>query len=245
MAEMYHPYSLGETADNVAEKWKVSREDQDCFALESQSRTAKAQREHLFDDELIPVTVTSRKGDTIVSVDEHPRPDTSIEALAKLRPAFRKDGTVTAGNSSGINDGACATIVMSDERARQLGLKPLARVVATAVAGVDPAYMGVGPIPAARKALKLVGMTTDQLEWVELNEAFASQSVACVRELELSPERVNPLGGAIALGHPLGCSGARIATTLLHQMKRTQAHYGMATMCIGVGQGIATIFERI
>ncbi len=191
------------------------------------------------------MTVTSRKGETVVSVDEHPRADSSLEALAKLRPAFRKDGTVTAGNSSGINDGACATVIMSDKKAAELGLKPLARFVATAVAGVDPAYMGVGPIPAARKALKLAGMNVGQLDWVELNEAFASQSVACVRDLEIPADRVNPLGGAIALGHPLGCSGARIATTLLHQLKRTQKRYGMATMCIGVGQGIATIFERI
>jgi 3-oxoadipyl-CoA thiolase len=245
MAEMYHPYSLGETADNVAKKWNVSREDQDCFALASQQKAAAAIRDGLFKDELIPVTVTTRKGETIVDTDEHPRPDTTIEALAKLRPAFTKDGTVTAGNSSGINDGACATVIMSDKKAAELGLKPLARFVATAVAGVDPAYMGVGPIPAARKALKLAGMNVSQLDWVELNEAFASQSLACVRDLEIPPDRVNPLGGAIALGHPLGCSGARIATTLLHQMKRTQARYGMATMCIGVGQGIATIFERI
>ncbi len=245
MAEMYHPYSLGETADNVAKKWNVSREDQDCFALESQQKAAAAIRDGLFKDELIPVTVTTRKGETIVDTDEHPRPDTTIEALAKLRPAFTKDGTVTAGNSSGINDGACATVIMSDKKAAELGLKPLARFVATAVAGVDPAYMGVGPIPAARKALKLAGMNVSQLDWVELNEAFASQSLACVRDLEIPPDRVNPLGGAIALGHPLGCSGARIATTLLHQMKRKEARYGMATMCIGVGQGIATIFERI
>ncbi|HLQ35521.1 MAG TPA: thiolase family protein [Chloroflexota bacterium] len=245
MAELYHPYSLGETADNVADKWGISREDQDRFALESQQKTAAAQRDGLFNDELIPVTVTSRKGETVVSVDEHPRADSSLEALAKLRPAFRKDGTVTAGNSSGINDGACATVIMSDKKAAELGLKPLARFVATAVAGVDPAYMGVGPIPAARKALKLAGMNVGQLDWVELNEAFASQSVACVRDLEIPADRVNPLGGAIALGHPLGCSGARIATTLLHQLKRTQKRYGMATMCIGVGQGIATIFERI
>ncbi len=245
MAELYHPYSLGETADNVAEKWKVSREDQDCFALDSQTKCATAQREHLFDDELIPVTVTSRKGETVVSVDEHPRNDTTMEALAKLRPAFTKNGSVTAGNSSGINDGACATVIMSDKKAAELGLKPLARFVGTAVAGVDPAYMGVGPIPATKKALKLTGLSVNDLDWVELNEAFASQSVACTRELEINPEKVNPLGGAIALGHPLGCSGARIATTLLHQLNRTGKRYGLATMCIGVGQGIATIFERI
>jgi 3-oxoadipyl-CoA thiolase len=245
LAAQHHPYSMGETAENVAEKWGVSREDQDCFALESQSKAAAAQRDGRFDDELIPVTVATRKGETIVSADEHPRPDTTIEALAKLRPAFRKDGSVTAGNSSGINDGACATLIMSDDRARQLGLKPLARVVATGVAGVDPAYMGVGPIPASRNALKRAGMNVGQLDWIELNEAFAAQSLAVIRDLELPPDRVNPLGGAIALGHPLGCSGARIATTLLHQLKRTGNRYGLATMCIGVGQGIAAIFERV
>jgi 3-oxoadipyl-CoA thiolase len=245
LAAQHHPYSMGETAENVAEKWGVSREDQDCFALESQSKAAAAQRDGRFDDELIPVTVATRKGETIVSADEHPRPDTTIEALAKLRPAFRKDGSVTAGNSSGINDGACATLIMSDDRARQLGLKPLARVVATGVAGVDPAYMGVGPIPASRNALKRAGMNVGQLDWIELNEAFAAQSLAVIRDLELPPDRVNPLGGAIALGHPLGCSGARIATTLLHQLKRTGKRYGLATMCIGVGQGIAAIFERV
>ncbi|HVA24224.1 MAG TPA: acetyl-CoA C-acyltransferase [Chloroflexota bacterium] len=245
LAEMHHPYSMGETAENVAEKWKVNREDQDCFALDSQAKWAAAQRDGLFADELIPVTVTTRKGETVVSVDEHPRPDTTIEGLAKLKPAFRKEGTVTAGNSSGINDGACATVIMSDERARQLRLTPLARVVSTAVAGVDPAYMGVGPVPASRKALKLAGLQASQLDWIELNEAFAAQSLAVIRDLDLPPDRVNPLGGAIAIGHPLGCSGARIATTLLHQLARTGKRYGLATMCIGVGQGIATVFERL
>ena len=244
MAEMHHPFSMGETAENVAEKWGVRRQDQDCFALDSQTKWAAAQRDGLFEDELIPVTVTSRKGETVVSVDEHPRPDTTMEGLTKLRAAFRKDGTVTAGNSSGINDGACATLIVSGERARKLGLKPLARVVSTAVAGVDPAYMGVGPIPASRKALKLAGLEVNQLDWIELNEAFAAQSLAVIRDLELPADRVNPLGGAIAIGHPLGCSGARIATTLLHQLERTGARYGLATMCIGVGQGIATVFER-
>jgi 3-oxoadipyl-CoA thiolase len=245
LADMYYPYSMGETAENVAAKWGIHREDQDCFALDSQMKTAAAQRERLFDDELIPVTVTTRKGETVVDSDEHPRPDTTLEGLAKLKPAFRKDGTVTAGNSSGINDGACATLIMSDQRARQLGLKPLARFVATAVAGVDPGFMGVGPVPATRKALTLAGLNVGQLDWIELNEAFAAQSLAVIRDLELPPDRVNPLGGAIALGHPLGCSGARIATTLLHQLKRTGKRYGLATMCIGVGQGIATIFERL
>jgi 3-oxoadipyl-CoA thiolase len=245
MEAMYPTCSMGETAENVAEKWKVNREDQDCFALDSQTKWTAAQHDGLFADELISVTVTTRKGETVVSVDEHPRPDTTIEGLAKLRPAFRKGGTVTAGNSSGINDGACATIIMSDERARQLGLKPLARFVSTAVAGVDPAYMGVGPVPASRKALKLAGLTASQMDWIELNEAFAAQSLAVIRDLELPADRVNPLGGAIAIGHPLGCSGARIATTLLHQLARTGKRYGLATMCIGVGQGIATVFERL
>lgn len=245
LADMYYPYSMGETAENVAEKWGVNREDQDCFALDSQMKATAAQRDHLFDDEIIPVTVATRKGENVVDTDEHPRPDSTIEALAKLKPAFRKDGTVTAGNSSGINDGACATLIMSDERARQLGLKPLARFVATAVAGVDPGYMGVGPVPASRKVLKRAGMNAGQLDWVELNEAFAAQSLAVIRDLELQPDKVNPLGGAIALGHPLGCSGARIATTLIHQLKRTEKRYGLATMCIGVGQGIATVFERL
>jgi 3-oxoadipyl-CoA thiolase len=245
MAEMYHPFSMGETAENVAEKWHVNREDQDCFALDSQTKWAAAQAVGRFADELIPVTVTSRKGETVVGVDEHPRPDTTIEGLAKLRPAFRKDGTVTAGNSSGINDGACATVIMSADRARSLGLKPLARVVSTAVAGVDPAYMGVGPVPASRKALKLAGLQPGQLDWIELNEAFAAQSLAVIRDLELPMDRVNPLGGALANGHPLGCSGARIATTLLHQLRRTGKRYGLATMCIGVGQGIATVFEAL
>src|SRR5579883_1477115 len=244
MKEMYYPYQMGETAENVAEKWKVSREDQDCFAFDSQQKTAAAQKSGAFGDEMIPVTVTTRKGETVVSVDEHPRNDTTMEGLAKLRPAFRKDGSVTAGNSSGINDGACATLIMSEAKAKDLGYKPLARFVATAVAGVDPAYMGVGPVPATRKALKLAGLNVDQLDWIELNEAFAAQSLAVIRDLELPQDRLNPLGGAIALGHPLGCSGARIATTLLHQMKRTNARYGLATMCIGVGQGIATVFER-
>ncbi|MDE3074047.1 MAG: acetyl-CoA C-acyltransferase [Chloroflexota bacterium] len=246
LAELHPPLAMGETAENVAERYGISREDQDAFAYSSQQKTAKAQREGLFDDELEPVYVPARKGETTtVAADEHPRPDTTMEGLAKLRPAFRAGGTVTAGNSSGINDGACATLIMSAERAHALGLEPIARFVSTGVAGVDPAYMGLGPIPSTHKALKLAGLAVDQMDWIELNEAFAAQSLACIRELRLPEDRVNPLGGAIALGHPLGCSGARIATTLLHQMKRTQARYGLATMCIGVGQGIATIFERV
>ncbi|MBV9119329.1 MAG: acetyl-CoA C-acyltransferase [Chloroflexi bacterium] len=246
MGELHHPFSMGETAENVAEKFGINRRDQDCFALDSQQKTAMAQRDGLFADEIVPVEVAGRKGQvTVVDRDEHPRPETDLDALSKLRPAFRKDGTVTAGNSSGINDGACATLIMSDQRARDLHLRPLARVLSTAVAGVDPAYMGLGPIPATRKALQLAGLDVADLDWVELNEAFAAQSLACIRELGLPMDRVNPVGGAIALGHPLGCSGARIATTLLHQLARTDKRYGLATMCIGVGQGIATIFERL
>ena len=246
LAEMYHPYSLGETAENVAEKWGITREEQDAFALASQQKAAAAMREGRFKDEIVPISVPQRRGEPIlVDTDEHPRPDTTLEKLAALQPAFRKNGTVTAGNSSGINDGAAALLLMSAQRAQSLGLKPMARIVATAVAGVDPAYMGVGPIPATRKALARAGLTIDQIDLVEVNEAFASQSVAVVRELEIDPARVNPNGGAIALGHPLGCSGARILTTLVHEMRRRQARYGLATMCIGVGQGITAIVERV
>jgi len=244
---LHYPYSMGETAENVAEKYGVSREDQDRFALESQRRAARAQEEGLFAEEIAPVETPGRKrGESVlVERDEHPRPDTTLEKLAALKPAFKTDGTVTAGNSSGINDGAAAVLVMSEKRASALGLTPLARVVSMAVAGVDPAYMGIGPVPAARKALDRAGLSVGDLDVVELNEAFAAQSLACIRELELDPARVNPNGGAIALGHPLGCSGARLVTTLLHEMARRGHRYGLATMCIGVGQGIATIFERI
>ncbi len=244
---LHHPYSMGETAENVAERHGVTREDQDRFALESQRRAGRAQSEGLFAAELVPVAVPGRKrGETVlVEQDEHPRPDTTLERLAALKPAFREGGTVTAGNSSGINDGAAAVLVMSESRASQLGLRPLARVVSTAVAGVDPAYMGLGPVTATRKALERAGLEIDDLDVVELNEAFTAQSLACVRELGLDGSRVNPNGGAIALGHPLGCSGARLMTTLVHEMARRGHRYGLATMCIGVGQGIATIVERL
>ncbi len=237
--------SLGETAEVVASRHAISREDQDRFAAESQERSARAMRDGAFTDELVPVTVKTGKATVVVSVDEHPRPDTTLEALAKLKPAFVKDGgTVTAGNSSGINDGAAALLVMAREAAAARGHRPLARVVASAVAGVAPDVMGIGPVPAVRLALKRAGLTVGDLDLVELNEAFAAQSLACVRELELDEATVNVYGGAIALGHPLGASGARILTTLVHALKRRGARYGLATMCIGVGQGIAMVVER-
>jgi len=250
LAELYYPYSMGETAENVVERFggtnDVSRARQDAFALRSHQRAIAAIEAGLFDDQIVPVAVPQKKGSPIVvERDEHPRADTSLDALAKLRPAFREGGSVTAGNSSGINDGAAATLVVEAVRARELGLKPLARVVSTAVAGVDPAIMGIGPVPAARKALARAGITVADLDLVELNEAFASQSVVCMDELGLDPEKVNVNGGAIALGHPLGASGARLMTMLLHELRRRGGRYGLATMCIGVGQGIATVVERI
>jgi 3-oxoadipyl-CoA thiolase len=246
LAAAHPPYSMGETGENVAERLGVSREEQDAFALASQRKAAAAMAEGRFRDQLVAISVPQRKGEPIVvDTDEHPRPDTTPEALARLRPVFREGGTVTAGNASGINDGASAALVVEGERARSLGLRPMARVVATAVAGVDPAVMGLGPIPATRKALERAGLTVADLDLVELNEAFASQSVACIRELDLDPARVNVDGGAIALGHPLGASGGRLITTLVHGLRRTGGRYGLATMCIGVGQGIATIVERI
>jgi 3-oxoadipyl-CoA thiolase len=247
LAESHYPYSMGETAENVAERWGVDRERQDAFALQSQQRAVAAIEAGRFDDQIVPVEVTGRKGDTtVISRDEHPRADTSAEALAKLRPAFKREGgSVTAGNSSGINDGASAVLVVEARRARELGLTPLARVVSTAVAGVDPAVMGIGPIPATRKALERAGIGVADLDLIELNEAFASQSLVCIDELGLDPDRVNVNGGAIALGHPLGMSGGRLVTMLTHELRRTGGRYGLATMCIGVGQGIATVVERI
>jgi 3-oxoadipyl-CoA thiolase len=244
---MHYPYSMGETAENVAERYGISREDQDRFAYESQRRAAQAQAEGFFAGEIVPLEVAGgKKGERVtVDRDEHPRPDTTLEKLAALKPAFRAGGTVTAGNSSGINDGAAALLVMSERKAREMGYTPLARVVATASAGVDPAVMGLGPIPATRKALARAGLRIQDIDVVELNEAFASQSLACIRELGLDEARVNPNGGAIAIGHPLGCSGARLACTLVREMHRSGHRYGLATMCIGVGQGLATIFERL
>jgi acetyl-CoA C-acetyltransferase/3-oxo-5,6-didehydrosuberyl-CoA/3-oxoadipyl-CoA thiolase len=246
LGELYPLVSLGDTAENVAEKYGIDREDQDRFALESHRRAVRANEGGTFKDEIVGVEIPQRKGGPLtVDKDEGPRADTSLEKLAALKPSFKKNGTVTAGNSSPLSDGAAALLLATPEKARSLGLKPMARIVASAVAGVDPAYMGIGPIPATRKALQRAGLTIDQIDLVELNEAFASQSLACIRELGLDQARVNVNGGAIALGHPLGCSGARLVTTLVHEMKRRGCRYGLATMCIGVGQGIATIVERI
>ncbi|HYO50418.1 MAG TPA: acetyl-CoA C-acyltransferase [Chloroflexia bacterium] len=246
LAEMYYPYSMGETAENVAEQWGISREDQDAFAAESQRRAAAAIASGRFQDEIVPVSIPQRKGDPIVvSTDEHPRPDSSTEKLAKLGAAFKKGGSVTAGNSSGINDGTSAVLLTSRRAADEMGLKPLARVITSAVAGVSPDCMGVGPVPATRKALERAGLTVDDLDLIELNEAFAAQSLACIRDLRLDPEKVNVNGGAIALGHALGNSGSRLVTTLVHELKRRNGRYGLATMCIGVGQGIATIIEMV
>ncbi len=236
---------LGETAEVVAEEYGVTREEQDAFAAESQRRAEAAKAHGRFDAEIVPVTVPRRKGDpVVVTDDEHPRPGTTVNDLARLRPVFRAGGTVTAGNASGINDGAAALLVVSEERGKALGLTPLARVVAGAVAGVEPHRMGVGPIPSSRKALARAGMTPANIELAELNEAFAAQAIPCVRELELDPERVNVNGGAIALGHPVGCSGARIVGTLVHEMRQRGAGTGLASMCIGVGQGIALVVDR-
>jgi 3-oxoadipyl-CoA thiolase len=236
MEDAFPLESMGETGENVAERWGVSREDQDAFALESQRRHSEAAASGRFRDEIVPIDD--------VAADEHPRPDTTPEALAGLKPAFRKDGTVTAGNSSGINDGAAALVIASEERAAELGREPLATFVASAVAGVDPRVMGIGPIPAVRKLLDRVGIDPSQIDLVELNEAFASQSLVVIRELGLDPARVNVNGGAIAIGHPLGMSGARLVVTLLHELRRRGGRYGLATLCVGVGQGQAALFER-
>jgi 3-oxoadipyl-CoA thiolase len=247
LAAQYGVASMGETGDNVAERWQVSRERQDAFALASHRKAIVAIEAGRFDHQIVPIEVPPARGvpPLVVARDEHPRADTGPEALARLRPAFREGGTVTAGNSSGINDGASAVLLVEADRARGLGLKPLARIVSTAVAGVEPSIMGIGPVPASRKALERAGIAAADLDLVELNEAFASQSLACIDELGLDPERVNVNGGAIALGHPLGMSGSRLITMLVHELVRTGGRYGLATMCIGVGQGIATIVERI
>jgi 3-oxoadipyl-CoA thiolase len=236
MESMFPLESMGETGENVAERWSISREEQDAFALESQRRWAAADEAGRFAEELVPV------GD--VERDEHARPDTSAEKLAALKPAFREGGSLTAGNSSGINDGAAALVVASEEKAEQLGSQPLGRFVGSAVAGVDPRVMGIGPVPAVRKLLERVGLDVDDLDLVELNEAFASQSLQVIRELGLDPERVNVNGGAIAIGHPLGMSGARLVVSLLHELRRREGRYGLATLCVGVGQGQAAVFER-
>ena len=249
LADAHYPYSMGETAENVVERCGVSREDQDAFAWQSQQRWAAADAAGRFADEIIPIELPSgRRGETrTLERDEHPRPETTLEDLARLKPAFKRDasGSVTAGNSSGINDGAAALLVTSEARARELGLRPMARLVSSGVAGVDPATMGLGPIPASRLALERAGLSVDDMDLVELNEAFAAQAIPVMRELGLDPETTNVNGGAIAIGHPLGASGARLATTLLHEMRRRGARYGLATMCIGVGQGIAAVFESV
>jgi 3-oxoadipyl-CoA thiolase len=246
MEELYPVVSLGETAEIVADRWVISREEQDAFAAESQARAAAAIDAGRFAGQIVPVPVPGGEGGPVlVDRDEHPRPGTTVEILAGLRPAFRAGGTVTAGNASGINDGAAALVLVEAERARSLGLRPLARVVSTAVAGVDPSVMGMGPVPATARALERAGLDIGQIDLIELNEAFASQSIACMRELRLDPARVNVNGGAIALGHPLGMSGARLMTMLAHELVARSARYGLATMCIGVGQGIATIIERV
>jgi 3-oxoadipyl-CoA thiolase len=245
LSRLYHPYSMGETAENVAARWKVSREDQDRFALESQIKYQKAHEAGKFSDELVAVPVPQAKEEPVLfEKDEQPR-NSTLEKLGSLKPAFKEGGSVTAGNSSGINDGAAASLIVNEDIVKQLNAEPLARIVSVAVAGVDPAYMGVGPVPATKKALKRAGLKVSDLGLVELNEAFASQSIACIRDLELNPGIVNVNGGAIAIGHPLGCSGVRISATLLHEMKRRKVKYGLATMCIGVGQGAAIVYENI
>lgn len=245
LAEMYGADSMPETAENVAQQFGVTREQQDEFAYHSQMKAKEAMEAGKFADEIVPVVYQDRRGNTItVDTDEHPRPDTSLEVLAKLRPIF-PDGTVTAGNASGVNDGASALLIMSAARARELGVKPLAKYRASAVSGLEPSIMGLGPVYATRKVVVRAGIDLDAIDLIELNEAFASQSVECVRQLGLDPGKVNVNGGAIAFGHPLGASGARILTTLIYEMRRRSSTYGLTTMCIGVGQGIATIVERV
>jgi 3-oxoadipyl-CoA thiolase len=245
LLEKYYPYSMGETAENVATRWKISREAQDRFAYESQRKYFAAFAAGKWREEIVPVEITPNKTDRVIfDTDEHPR-KSSLEKLSQLRPAFVKDGSVTAGNSSGINDGAAMLMLANEDAVKKYDLKPMARVISMAVAGVDPAIMGIGPVPATKKALNRAGLSVADLDLIELNEAFASQSIACIQELQLNTEIVNVNGGSIAIGHPLGCSGARIATTLLHEMKRRNSRYGLATMCVGVGQGAAMIFENI
>jgi 3-oxoadipyl-CoA thiolase len=244
LAEMYHPYSMGETAENVARDWNISREEQDVFALSSQQKYFAALEAGKWDSEITAIEMISDRLITWFNQDEHPR-QTSLEKLAGLKPAFAKDGTVTAGNSSGINDGAAAMLLASEEAVKLFNLQPIARVVSMAVAGVDPAIMGMGPVPSSQKALKRAGLKVGDLDLIELNEAFASQSLACIKELGLDTNKVNVNGGSIAIGHPLGCSGVRISTTLLHEMNRQKSKYGLATMCVGVGQGAAIIYEGV
>ena len=242
--DAFNGYHMGNTAENVAEKWQITRDDQDAFALASQAKAEVAQKAGTFADEIVPVTITGRKGDTVIESDEHPRHGTTLESLAKLRPAFAKDGTVTAGSASGINDGAAAVVLMSADEAERRGVTPLARIASWATAGVDPAVMGSGPIPASRRALEKAGWTTDDLDLIEANEAFAAQACAVNKDMGWDTETVNVNGGAIALGHPIGASGARILLTLLYEMVRRDAKKGLATLCIGGGMGIAMCVQR-
>ena len=244
MTDVYYPYSMGETAENVAQRWKISRAAQDEFALESQLKYFAALAAGKWDDELVAVELEKDKLITWFSRDEHPR-ETSLEKLSRLKPAFVKDGTVTAGNSSGLNDGAAAMLLASEEAVVNYNLQPLARVVSMGVAGVDPAIMGLGPVPASQKAIYRAGLTVEDMDLIELNEAFASQAIACIHDLSLDLQKINVNGGSIALGHPLGCSGVRIATTLIHEMRRRGSRYGLASMCVGVGQGAAVVFEGV
>jgi 3-oxoadipyl-CoA thiolase len=245
MAERYSTESMGETAENVAERYGISRSDQDEFALRSHQHAVDATRSGRFGEEIVPIEASrDGSGPTLVEADEGPRPDTSLEMMAKLRPVFREGGTVTAGNASTLNDGAACLVLASEERAEALGARPLARIVSIGVAGVDPAYMGIGPVRAVPRALEQAGLELDDVGVIELNEAFASQVLACVRELGIDTERLNVNGGAIALGHPLGCSGARLMTSLVWEMRRRGARYGLATLCVGVGQGVATVVEN-
>jgi acetyl-CoA C-acetyltransferase len=247
LSALHHPYQMGETAENLADRYKITREEQDLFAFNTQMKYKTARDSGRFKDEILPVLLPQKKGEPIVfDTDEHPRPQTTLDELAKLKPVFRKEGgTVTAGNASGINDGAAALLLCSEADLKRFNLTPMARIVSHAVAGVDPSIMGIGPVPATQKALKRAGLKVSDLELVELNEAFAAQSIPCIRDLELNPEIVNVNGGAIALGHPLGCSGARIMTTLVHEMKRRPlAKYGLASLCVGVGQGVSVIVEK-
>ncbi|HEY2649591.1 MAG TPA: acetyl-CoA C-acyltransferase [Puia sp.] len=242
LTEQYYPFSMGETAENVAQRWKISRTAQDEFALESQLKYFAALSAEKWNDEIIAVELVRDQLVSWVTKDEHPR-ETSLEKLARLKPAFKKDGTVTAGNSAGLNDGAAAILLASEEAVKNYNLQPLARVVSMGVAGVDPAIMGLGPVPASQKAIYRAGLKIDDIDLIELNEAFASQSIACIHDLGLDLQKINVNGGSIALGHPLGCSGVRISTTLIHEMKRRGSKYGLATMCVGVGQGAAVVFE--
>lgn len=244
LAEMYHPFSMGETAENVARDWNISREEQDAFAFASQQKYFAALEAGKWENEITAIEMINDRLITWFNIDEHPR-QTSLEKLAGLKPAFAKDGSVTAGNSSGINDGAAAMLLASEEAVKLFNLEPIARIVSMGIAGVDPAIMGIGPVPASGKALQRAGLSVNDIDLVELNEAFASQSLACMKELSLDPAKVNVNGGSIAIGHPLGCSGVRISTTLLHEMKREGKKFGLATMCVGVGQGAAVVYEGL